>query len=95
MFDNKKWIYRALIIAMIGFSIYTIKDIIVYAGERDKLLTKCANRIDNSEEELSELKKDTKKFQRIQNKMNNEINKKLASIETIIKLLADKEGIRY
>lgn len=84
---NKKWLYGLIgtIIAVVfTFLIYSTKDIIVYAGERDRELTRVI-------EEVKMLKKgDDAKSEKI-----DKMNDKIISIYTIVKALAVKEGLSY
>lgn len=98
MNSRKKIIYglvTTIIVSLFGFCTYSVKDLVVYAGQRDKDLARNEEKVSILEKDKELTTKERKEFQKKQNKINNEIDKKLSSIQTILKALADKEGIRY
>lgn len=81
--DKKKWIITIIIGVIIS--------LLGYAGARDRELTKTVVRVDNIE-------KDNDKASNERNEMIKKLdeqNNQLSSMQTILKLMAEKQGIRY
>lgn len=82
--DNKrKWIYGVIVTVLVALA--------GYAAARDNKLTETTTRVDQIEKREVTAKQDRKEIKKAQ----QETNERLAAIQTMLKALAAKEGIRY